>query len=197
MSRPLLVTDPGLAKLPMVADVIKLCSDAGMACVAYSSIQANPVGDNVMFGVATFQAGGHDGVIAFGGGSALDVGKAVGLMVGQARPLFDFEDREDWFMRVNVAGMAPVLAVPTTAGTGSEVGRASVITDTSGVGRPDHRGHRLRGGARLGDYGYFRSHQENHLPSADDAGCGHRGSRADRRPASQHHRRDRHGCAVA
>jgi alcohol dehydrogenase class IV len=131
MSRPLLVTDPGLAKLPMVADVIKLCSDAGMACVAYSSIQANPVGDNVMFGVATFQAGGHDGVIAFGGGSALDVGKAVGLMVGQARPLFDFEDREDWFMRVNVAGMAPVLAVPTTAGTGSEVGRASVITDIS------------------------------------------------------------------
>jgi alcohol dehydrogenase class IV len=131
MSRPLLVTDPGLAKLPMVADVIKLCSDAGMTCVAYSSIQANPVGDNVMFGVATYQAGGHDGVIAFGGGSALDVGKAVGLMVGQARPLFDFEDREDWFMRVNVAGMAPVLAVPTTAGTGSEVGRASVITDTS------------------------------------------------------------------
>lgn len=131
MSRPLLVTDPGLAKLPMVSDVIELCSDAGMTCVAYSSIQANPVGDNVMFGVATYQAGGHDGVIAFGGGSALDVGKAVGLMVGQARPLFDFEDRDDWFMRVNVAGMAPVLAVPTTAGTGSEVGRASVITDTS------------------------------------------------------------------
>ena len=99
--------------------------------MAYSSIQANPVGDNVMFGVATYQTGGHDGVIALGGGSALDVGKAVGLMVGQARPLFDFEDRDDWYMRVNVAGMAPVLAVPTTAGTGSEVGRASVITDTS------------------------------------------------------------------
>ncbi len=131
MSRPLLVTDPGLAKLPMVGDVIRSCSAAGMTCVAYSGIQANPVGDNVMFGVATYHAGGHDGVIAFGGGSALDVGKAIGLMVGQARPLFDFEDRDDWFMRVNVAGMAPVLAVPTTAGTGSEVGRASVITDTS------------------------------------------------------------------
>jgi len=131
MSRPLLVTDPGLAKLPMVADAIRLCTDAGLSCVAYSSIQANPVGDNVMFGVATYQTGGHDGVIALGGGSALDVGKAVGLMVGQARPLFDFEDRDDWYMRVNVAGMAPVLAVPTTAGTGSEVGRASVITDTS------------------------------------------------------------------
>src|SRR3569833_2517012 len=125
MSRPLLVTDPGLAKLPMVGDAIKLCADTGMSCVAYSGIQANPVGDNVMFGVATYQAGGHDGVIALGGGSDLDVGKAVGLMVGQARPLFDFADREDWFLRVNVAGMAPVLSVPTTAGTGSEVCRAS------------------------------------------------------------------------
>src|SRR3569833_2339945 len=131
MSRPLLVTDPGLAKLPMVADVIRSCSEAGLACVVYSNIQANPIGDNVMFGVATYQAGGHNGVIALGGGSALDVGKAIGLMVGQARPLFDFEDRDDWYMRVNVAGMAPVLAVPTTAGTGSEVGRASVITDPS------------------------------------------------------------------
>ncbi len=129
MHRPLLVTDPGLAKLPLVTDAVQLCKAAGLQCGAYSSIQANPVADNVMFGVATYQAGGHDGVIAFGGGSALDVGKAVGLMVGQARPLFDFEDREDWFLRVNVAGMAPVLAVPTTAGTGSEVGRASVITD--------------------------------------------------------------------
>src|SRR3569833_4015156 len=98
MSRPLLVTDPGLAKLPMGGDAIKLRADAGMSCVAYSSIQANPVGDNVMFGVATYQAGGHDGVIAFGGGSALDVGKADGLMVGQARPLFEFEDRDDWIM---------------------------------------------------------------------------------------------------
>ena len=63
----------------------------------YSNVQANPVADNVMQGVATYQAGGHDGVIAFGGGSALDVGKAIALMVGQTRPLFDFEDREDWY----------------------------------------------------------------------------------------------------
>ena len=70
-----------------------------------------------------------DGVIAFGGGSALDVGKAVALMVGQTRPIWDFEDREDWYTRVNVDGMAPAVAVPTTAGTGAEVGRASVITD--------------------------------------------------------------------
>ena len=95
MQRPLLVTDPGLAKLPLVTDAVRLCTAAGLGCGVYSSIQANPVADNVMFGVATYQTGGHDGVIAFGGGSALDVGKAIGLMVGQARPLFDFEDRED------------------------------------------------------------------------------------------------------
>jgi len=129
MYRPLLVTDAGLAKLPMVTDTVRLCTEAGLACVVYSNVQANPVADNVMYGVATYQAGGHDGVIAFGGGSALDVGKAVGLMVGQARPLFDFEDREDWYTRVNAAGIAPIIAVPTTAGTGSEVGRVSVILD--------------------------------------------------------------------
>jgi hypothetical protein len=82
-----------------------------------------------MDGVAAYKAGGHDGVIAFGGGSALDAGKAIALMVGQDRPLWDFEDIGDNCNRVNVAGMAPVVAVPTTAGTGSEVGRASVITD--------------------------------------------------------------------
>ena len=76
-----------------------------------------------------YRAGDCDGVIAFGGGSALDVGKTIALMVGQTRPLWDFEDREDWYTRVNVAGMAQTIAVPTTAGTGSEVGRASVILD--------------------------------------------------------------------
>jgi alcohol dehydrogenase class IV len=131
MQRPLLVTDSGLAALPMIANAVRSCEAAGLGCVVYSDVQGNPVADNVMYGVATYQAGGHDGVIAFGGGSALDVGKAVALMAGQARPLFDFEDRDDWYLRVNVAGMAPVVAVPTTAGTGSEVGRASVITDPS------------------------------------------------------------------
>ena len=129
MQRPLLVTDSGLATLPMVTAAVQSCEAAGLTCVVYSRVQGNPVADNVMYGVATYQAGGHDGVIAFGGGSALDVGKAIALMAGQTRPLFDFEDREDWYLRVNVAGMAPVIAVPTTAGTGSEVGRASVITD--------------------------------------------------------------------
>lgn len=129
MQRPLLVTDSGLAALPMIIAAVQSCEAAGLSCVVYSNVQGNPLADSVMYGVATYQAGGHDGVIAFGGGSALDVGKAVALMAGQTRPLFDFEDREDWYLRVNVAGMAPVIAVPTTAGTGSEVGRAAVITD--------------------------------------------------------------------
>ena len=129
MTRPLLVTDPGLAALPMVARAAGLCDAAGLPCAVFADVQPNPIEENVNRGVAAFRAGGHDGVIAFGGGSAIDAAKAIALMVGQRRPLWDFEDREDWFTRVDVAGMAPVVAVPTTAGTGSEVGRASVITD--------------------------------------------------------------------
>jgi len=129
MQRPLLVTDAGLASLPMVARAVKICRDAGLGCEVFSDVQPNPVEANVTAGVQAFRSGGHDGVIAFGGGSALDTAKGVALMVGQTRPIWDFEDREDWFTRVNVAGMAPVVAVPTTAGTGSEVGRASVFTD--------------------------------------------------------------------
>jgi len=131
MKRPLLVTDPGLAALPMVERALGLCREAGLGCELYADVQPNPVEENVIRGVEVFRAGSHDGVIAFGGGSALDAAKAVALMVGQKRPLWDFEDREDWYTRVDVAGMAPVVAVPTTAGTGSEVGRASVITDVA------------------------------------------------------------------
>jgi alcohol dehydrogenase class IV len=129
MQRPLIVTDPGLAKLPMIDNAVKVLSGGGLAAAVFSDIQANPVEANVTQGVAAYRSGSHDGVIAFGGGSALDVGKSIALMSGQTRPIFDFEDREDWFTRVDVKGMAPVVAVPTTAGTGSEVGRASVITD--------------------------------------------------------------------
>lgn len=131
MSRPLLVTDPGVASLPFVAEIVARNEAAGLPTGVFSDVQGNPIGANVDDGVAAFKAGGHDGVIALGGGSALDVGKAVALMVGQDRPLWDFEDREDWFTRVNVAGMAPCVAVPTTSGTGSEVGRCSVILDLS------------------------------------------------------------------
>ncbi|WP_417662946.1 iron-containing alcohol dehydrogenase [Pseudomonas sp.] len=129
MHAPLIVTDPGLAALPMLEAAQAQCRDGGLKVGVFSAIKGNPTGDNVMAGVAAFKAGGHDGVIAFGGGSALDAGKAIALMVGQDRPLWDFEDIGDNCNRVNVAGMAPVVAVPTTAGTGSEVGRASVITD--------------------------------------------------------------------
>jgi len=129
MRRPLLVTDAGLAALPMIARAVQLCREAGLPCEVYSGVQPNPVEANVTAGVEALRRGDHDGVIAFGGGSALDTGKAIALMAGQTRPIWDFEDREDWYTRVDVAGMRPVVAVPTTAGTGSEVGRASVFTD--------------------------------------------------------------------
>ena len=129
MRRPLLITDPGLAALPLIGSVLDHCRSAGLECGLFHDIKGNPTGKNVDDGVAVFKAGDHDGVIAFGGGSALDAAKAVALMVGQDRPLWDFEDVGDNYLRVNVGGMAPVVAVPTTAGTGSEVGRASVITD--------------------------------------------------------------------
>ncbi|MBY4677646.1 iron-containing alcohol dehydrogenase [Marinobacterium arenosum] len=129
MGAPLLITDPGLAALPMVEAAVQQCREAGLNCGLFSNIKGNPTGQNVMDGVAAYQAGNHDGVIAFGGGSGLDAAKAVALMVGQDRPLWDFEDVGDNWTRVNEAGVAPIVAVPTTAGTGSEVGRASVITD--------------------------------------------------------------------
>ena len=132
IARPLLVTDPGLAALPMVAEATVTCEEAGLGCAVFSDVRGNPVEANVRAGVAAFRAGDHDGVIAFGGGSALDAGKAVALMVGQSRPIWDFEDREDWWTRVDESGMVPVVAIPTTSGTGSETGRASAITDTRG-----------------------------------------------------------------
>ncbi len=129
MRNALLVTDAGLARLDMVHKAVESCRAAGIGCEVFSDVKPNPVEENVTSGVNAYRAGGHDGVIAFGGGSALDTGKAIALMVGQNRPIWDFEDKEDWYTRVNVAGMAPVVAVPTTAGTGSEVGRCSVLTD--------------------------------------------------------------------
>jgi hypothetical protein len=129
MRNPLLVTDAGLARLDMVRNAVESCRAAGLGCAVFSEVKPNPVEENVTAGVNTYRAGAHDGVIAFGGGSALDTGKAIALMVGQSRPIWDFEDKDDWYTRVNVAGMAPVVAVPTTAGTGSEVGRCSVLTD--------------------------------------------------------------------
>lgn len=130
MQSPLLITDPGLAKLSTTRRVIDEVHSEGLECGIFSDIKSNPSGENVEQGVAYYRQHHHDGVIGFGGGSALDAAKAVALMVGQKLPLWDFEDEGDNWTRVNVDGMAPLVAIPTTAGTGSEVGRASVITDT-------------------------------------------------------------------
>ena len=129
ITRPLLVTDKGISALPMVGEAVAVCDAAGLPTAMFDGVQPNPTGENVTDGVACFKENECDGVIAFGGGSAMDAAKCVALMVGQTRPLFDFEDREDWCTRVDERGMVPCVAVPTTAGTGSEVGRASVITD--------------------------------------------------------------------
>ncbi len=131
MNAPLIVTDNGLVNLPIVQNALAALKSAGLKAGIFSEVRPNPVGENVDAGVAAFKAGGHDGVIAFGGGSALDVGKVIAFMSGQTRPLWDFEDIGDWFTRADVNGIAPIIAVPTTSGTGSEVGRAGVITDVS------------------------------------------------------------------
>ena len=131
MKRPLFVTDPHLATLPIVTQAVAALDAAGLAPVVFSAIQPNPVGGNIEAGLKVYRAGGHDGVIAFGGGSALDAGKVIAFMAGQTRPMWDFEDVGDWWTRADPEGIAPIVAVPTTSGTGSEVGRAGVITQES------------------------------------------------------------------
>ncbi len=130
IERPLLVTDPGLAALPMTASIVGDLAAAGLGVKVFSAIRPNPVEENVTQGVAMFRENGMDGVIALGGGSALDAGKIIAMMSGQDRPVWDFVDEGDNWKRVNPEGIAPVIAVPTTAGTGSEVGRAGILTNT-------------------------------------------------------------------
>lgn len=130
ITNPLLVTDKGLAALPITAQALDLLDAGGLGRAVFSDVDPNPTEQNVSAGVQAYQQGGHDGVVAFGGGSGLDLGKAVAFMAGQSRPLWDFEDVGDWWARADAAAIAPVVAVPTTAGTGSEVGRASVITNS-------------------------------------------------------------------
>jgi len=131
MKKPLLVTDRGLAQLPLVKDILVLMEKAGLGQGLFFEVDPNPTDANLERGVAAYKQGGHDGVIALGGGSGLDLGKAVAFMVGQTRPVWDFEDIGDWWTRANPDTIAPIIAVPTTAGTGSEVGRASVITNAT------------------------------------------------------------------
>jgi len=131
ITRPLLVTDAGVAKLPMTAAAMDLLKQSGLPVAVFSDVQSNPVESSVEAGIAAFRTGNHDGVIAFGGGSGLDTGKVIAFMAGQTRPLWDFEDVGDWWTRADPDKIAPIVAVPTTAGTGSEVGRAGVITQES------------------------------------------------------------------
>ncbi len=127
IKHPLLVTDEGLAEIDFIKAAISANEAVGVPTGLFSDVKGNPVGRNITEGVAAYRAGDHDGVIAFGGGSGVDAGKAIALMAGQDRPLWDFEDVGDNWTRVNVDAIAPIIAVPTTSGTGSEVGRASVI----------------------------------------------------------------------
>jgi len=131
ISAPLLVTDPGLATLPMIENAIISCRDAGLRCELFSNIKPNPTGQNVEDGVQAYLEGQHDGVIAFGGGSGIDAAKAVALMAHQSVSIWELEDVGDNWTRANGELIAPIVALPTTAGTGAEVGRAAVILDES------------------------------------------------------------------
>jgi len=127
IKRPLFVTDANLVALPMTQSALATLGGDGVAL--FSDVKSNPVESNIAAGVAAFRQGAHDGVVAFGGGSALDAGKLIAFAAGQTRPIWDFEDVGDNWRRADATRIAPVIAVPTTAGTGSEVGRAGVVTD--------------------------------------------------------------------
>ncbi len=157
----------------MIKEALARNEAAGIPTGLYSEVQGNPIGKNVEDGVKVYKAGGHDGVIAFGGGSALDAAKAVALMVGQTRPIWDFEDIGDWWTRGQ---------------------RRRHRADHR---RADHIGHRIGSGPCLGHHRREHAYEEDHLPSEDATRDRDRRSGADRRPAAAHHRGDRHGCAVA
>src|SRR5215813_2814475 len=109
LKRPLLVTDPGLARLPMIADAMVALRKAGLEVALFSDVKPNPVASNVESGIKVLRAGKHDGVIAWGGGSAIDAAKAIAFMAGQTRPIWDFEDIGDWWTRANAMAILPVI----------------------------------------------------------------------------------------
>ncbi|MEY4306088.1 MAG: hypothetical protein RIT52_2263 [Pseudomonadota bacterium] len=133
VKKPLFVTDKALASLPITAEAVAVLKAAGLGTAVFSEVDPNPNEKNMADGIAVYLAGGHDGVICFGGGSALDLGKMIALMAHQRKDLsvWDLEDIDDWFTRADAAKIAPIIAVPTTAGTGSEVGRAGVLTNSA------------------------------------------------------------------
>jgi len=130
IKKPLLITDKGLSNLPITSETLQLMKEAGLGEAIFSNVDPNPNEKNLAAGITVFKEGNHDGVIAFGGGSGLDLGKLVAFMVGQDRLVWDFEDVSDWWTRAKSDVIFPIVAVPTTAGTGSEVGRASVLTNS-------------------------------------------------------------------
>ena len=130
ISKPLLVTDRGLASLPITQNTLTLLDQAGLGKAMFAEVDPNPNEKNLALGLKAYNEGGHDGVIAFGGGSGLDLGKVIAMMCGQTRPVWDFEDIGDWWTRADADRIAPIIAVPTTAGTGSEVGRAGVLSNS-------------------------------------------------------------------
>ncbi|MTI17575.1 iron-containing alcohol dehydrogenase [Rhodobacteraceae bacterium RKSG542] len=130
IKRPLLVTDRGLGPLPVTQQTLDILEAAGLGRAMFCEVDPNPTDVNLDAGVAAFKAGDHDGVIAFGGGSGLDLAKLIAFQAGQTRPVWDFEDIGDWWTRANADAICPNIAVPTTAGTGSEVGRAGVLTNS-------------------------------------------------------------------
>jgi len=130
LKNPLLVTDKGLASMEITTRTLDLLDAAGFGRAMFSQVDPNPTEINLEAGLKVYREGGHDGVIAFGGGSGLDLGKMIAFMAGQSRPVWDYEDIGDWWTRADADAIAPIIAVPTTAGTGSEVGRASVLTNS-------------------------------------------------------------------
>ena len=131
IGRPLVVTDPGVARLPATAAVIGLLREGGIDFGLFSEVTPNPIEKNLEDGIRAYREGGFDGVVALGGGSALDCGKLIAFQQGQTRPVFDFEDVGDQWTRADPTTIAPIVAVPTTAGTGSEVGRAAVLIEAA------------------------------------------------------------------
>ena len=130
MQNPLLVTDRGLASLPITVKALDLMEGAGFARALFAEVDQNPTEINLAKGLKAYADGNHDGIIAFGGGSGIDLAKMIAFMCGQTRPVWDFEDIGDWWTRADCDLIAPIIAIPTTAGTGSEVGRASVLTNS-------------------------------------------------------------------
>ena len=133
ITKPLLVTDRALAALPITTGALDILDAAGLGRAIFSDVDPNPNEANMAAGIEIYKAGGHDGVICFGGGSALDLGKMIALMANQSPDLsvWDLEDIGDWYTRADASKIAPIVAVPTTAGTGSEVGRAGVLTNAT------------------------------------------------------------------